>query len=251
MSMTREPKKLDDLLLLRLAKFLVSHDEIEWLLLVQDVPERSVVYGDSGWGGLESRRITTGTFEQLGSHPIDCSCSTQHVIALSSGEAELYATGRAAAGGLQSVQLLAEAEVLTDSTENIGMHNRIGSGRARHLDVRWLWTREAVQTGRFTLKKVGTTENVSDLTTTKYHDEERLEALMQLEELRKTKGFQDAASAAGESRRAAVNAVLSTQASELNENILRLGSRISSLGERTELGKGRVSGKGHEQAYHL
>ena len=52
-------------------------------------------------------------------HPIEFSCSTQHVIALSSGEAELKATGRAAAGGLQSVQLLVEAgmepklEVLT------------------------------------------------------------------------------------------------------------------------------------------
>ena len=45
-------------------------------------------------------------FEQYGIHPIKFSCSTQHVIALSNGEAELYATGRAAAGGLQSVQLL-------------------------------------------------------------------------------------------------------------------------------------------------
>ena len=37
-----------------------------------------------------------------------------------------------------------------------------------------------MQTGRFTLKKVGTTENVSEMTT-KYHDEERLEALMRME----------------------------------------------------------------------
>ena len=78
--------------------------------------------------------------------------------------------GRAAAGGLQSVQLLAEAgmdlklEVLTDSTANLGMHNRVGSGRARHLDVKWLWTPEAVH-GRLSLKKVGTYSNVSDLTT--------------------------------------------------------------------------------------
>ena len=134
-----------------------------------------------------------GTFEQLGTHPIDYSCSTQHVIALSSGEAELYATGRAAAGGLQSVQFLAEAglqlklEILTDSTANIGMHSRIGSGRVRHLDVKWLWTQEAMQAGRFTLKKVDTTENISDLTT-KYHDESRLEALMKLGGLRYTRG---------------------------------------------------------------
>ena len=112
----------------------VSHCELEWIYQAQDVPEKYVVFGDSDWAGSESRRSTTGAFEQYGLHPIEFSCSTQHVIALSSGEAELYATGRAAAGGLQSVQLLVEAgmepklEVLTDSSANFGMHNRIGSG---------------------------------------------------------------------------------------------------------------------------
>ena len=71
--------------------------------------EKYVVFGDSDWAGSESRRSTTGAFVQYGLHPIEFSCSTQDVIALSSGEAELYATGRAAAGGLQSVQLLVEA----------------------------------------------------------------------------------------------------------------------------------------------
>ena len=71
--------------LLRLAKCLVSHDEFESLFPVQDVPEKNVVCGDSDWEGSESRRSTTGTFEQAGSHPIHYSCSTQHVIALSSG----------------------------------------------------------------------------------------------------------------------------------------------------------------------
>ena len=59
----------------------------------------------------------------------------QHEVALSSAEAELYAKRRAA-GGLQSVQLLAEArmdlklEVLTDSTDQgkYGTWNGSGSG---------------------------------------------------------------------------------------------------------------------------
>ena len=107
--------------MMRLAEFLVAHSELEWLYQAQDVSEKYVVYGDSGWAGSGTPRSTTGAFEQLGQHPIEFSCSTQHVVPLSSGEAELYATGRAAAGGLQSVQLLAEAgmdlklEVLTDS----------------------------------------------------------------------------------------------------------------------------------------
>ena len=48
-SSTREPKTLDWMRLVRQAKFLVSHGEVEWLLPVQDVPERYVVYGDSDW----------------------------------------------------------------------------------------------------------------------------------------------------------------------------------------------------------
>ena len=106
--------------------------------------------------------VPTGASEQYGLHPIEFSCSKQHVIALSSGEAELYATGRAAAGGLQSVQLLVEAgmepklQVLPDSSAILGMHSRNGSGRVRHLDVKWLWTQEAVQSGRFSMKKVST-----------------------------------------------------------------------------------------------
>ena len=46
-----------------------------------------------------------------------------------------------------------------------------------HLDVKLLWTQEAVQGGRFSLNKVGTYSNVSDLTT-KHHDEERLKVSM-------------------------------------------------------------------------
>ena len=143
-SATREPAKLDRMRLMRLAMFLVAHSELKWLYQAQDVPEKYVVYGDSDWAGSETRRSTTGAFEQLGQHLIEFSCSTQHVVALASGEAELYATGRAAAGGLQSVQLLAEAgmdlklEVLTDSTANLGMHIRVGSGRVRRQDVKWL-----------------------------------------------------------------------------------------------------------------
>ena len=72
----------------------VPGSELEWIYQAQDVPEKYVVFGDSDWAGSESRRSTTGTLKQYGLHPIEFSCSTQHVIALSSGEAELYATGQ-------------------------------------------------------------------------------------------------------------------------------------------------------------
>ena len=88
-------------------------------------------------------------------------------------------------------------EVLTDSSANLGMHNRVGLGRVRHLDVKWLWTQEAVQSGRFSLKKVSTDRNVSDLTT-KHHHEDRLAVLVSLGRLRFARGRGDAVLAANE-----------------------------------------------------
>ena len=94
------------------------------------------------------------------------------------------------------------------------IHNRIGSGRVRHLDVKWLWTQEAVQSGRFSLKKVSTDRNVSDLTT-KHHHEDRLAVLMSLGRLRFARGRGDAVLAANECRTAAVNAVRRTMESTI------------------------------------
>ena len=68
-SAAREPAKLDWMRKLPLAKFLVSHSELEWLCQAQDVPEKYVLYGDSDSAGSESRRSTTGAFEQLGQYP--------------------------------------------------------------------------------------------------------------------------------------------------------------------------------------
>ena len=76
-SATRETTNLDWMRMMRLAKFLVSHSELEWIYQAQDVPEKYVVFGDSDWAGSASRRSTTGAFEQYGLHPIEFSCSTQ------------------------------------------------------------------------------------------------------------------------------------------------------------------------------
>ena len=146
-------------------------------------------------------------------------------------------------------------EVLTDSSANLGMHNRIGSGRVRHLDVKWLWTQEAVQSGKFSLKKVSTDRNVSDLTT-KHHHEDRLAVLMSLGRLRFARGRGDAVLAANEGRTAAVNAVRRTRrarSTELDENVLRLWGDISSLADpggrerQRALRDGRLAERGQDQ----
>ena len=146
-------------------------------------------------------------------------------------------------------------EVLTDSSANLCMYNRIGSGRVRHLDVKWLWTQEAVQSGKFSLKKVSTDRNVSDLTT-KHHHKDRLAVLMSLGRLRFARGRGDAVLAANEGRTATVNAVRRTRrarSTELDENVLRLWGDISSLADpggrerQRALRDGRLAERGQDQ----
>ena len=50
--------------ILRLARFLVAHSELEWLCQApQDLLEKYAVYGDFDWAGSDSRPSTTGAFE--------------------------------------------------------------------------------------------------------------------------------------------------------------------------------------------
>ncbi len=66
---------------------------------------------------------------------------TQSTIALSSAEAELAGMVKAAAEGLGVLSLLRDfgldrrAVVATDSSAALGIANRQGVGRVRHLDV--------------------------------------------------------------------------------------------------------------------
>ena len=107
----------------------------------------------------------------LGAHLIKSWSSSQHCIAMSSGEAELYALVRGAA---QTKGLMAMAgdmgfelqgKIYTDSTAAIGMSFRKGLGKTRHLDVQYLWIQDEVEKKTLEVKKVNTKENPADLFT--------------------------------------------------------------------------------------
>ena len=83
-----------------------------------------------------------------------CSCckhasNVQSTVALSTGESEYYALakGEATALGLQSLlaDLGLELPVVVESDSNSarGTLSRIGLGKARHIQTRFLWTRES------------------------------------------------------------------------------------------------------------
>ena len=177
--------------MLRLAKFPVAHSELGWLYQAQDVPEKYDVYGDSAWVGSDTRRSSTGAFEQLGT------ASPRIQLLNSARRRSLMRRGRAACNGMCGSRRVAVSSAVVrgwNGSEAGSAHGQYGE--PWHAQPCWtrassasgrevaLWTQEAVQAGRFSLKKL---QHVSDLTTNHY-DEERLKVLMTLGRLRHTRG---------------------------------------------------------------
>ena len=95
----------------------------------------------------------------------------QNTIALSSGEAELFAANKAAREGLGFKTMLSELGIQSEVTIEIdasaaqGMMQRRGIGQLRHLEVQQLWTQNALSKGVFKLRKIPNSTNTADLGT--------------------------------------------------------------------------------------
>ena len=97
----------------------------------------------------------------MGGHVLKTWSTTQNTIALSSGEAKLYAMTKAAAQviGLMSLAMdfgrKIHAVVRTDSTAALGIIHREGLGRTRHVMFQYLCMQERLKTGCSKVKKIG------------------------------------------------------------------------------------------------
>ena len=95
----------------------------------------------------------------------------QKTVALSSAEAELHAMVAASAETLGIISLLADmgvhvgGEVFSDSTAALGIAQRQGIGKLRHVRTQALWVQEARAEGRLKYKKVLGSRNPSDALT--------------------------------------------------------------------------------------
>ena len=104
-------------------------------------------------------------------HLLKSCSSTQQTIALSSGEAELYALAKAATQTECILSMLSDfgfklnGKVYSDSTAAIGIVYRSGLGKTRHIRVQYLWLQQEIEHGRLCIDKVLGTENIADLMT--------------------------------------------------------------------------------------
>ena len=109
----------------------------------------------------------------LGGHVIKSWATNQAVLALSSGEAEYYGIVKAAIVGIGARSLAADLGVefsqsiaiKSDASAAIGISNRIGIGKIRHIEVTQLWVQEKVANGEIVIHKVPTEDNLADALT--------------------------------------------------------------------------------------
>ena len=107
----------------------------------------------------------------IGKHMVKSWSSTQPVVALSSGEAELYALVRGASQATGLISMLADygssmrAKVYVDSSAALGIVHRVGLGKTRHIDTQYLWIQERVNNKQLAVEKVSTHDNPADVLT--------------------------------------------------------------------------------------
>ena len=111
----------------------------------------------------------------IGSHLLKGWSKTQTLIALSSGESELYATLKAASEGLGIISVAKDlgwkldGEVWGDASAALGIIKRRGLGKTRHIDTGSLWIQQTAAENRLKFGKVLGRDNPADLYT-KYLD---------------------------------------------------------------------------------
>ena len=168
----------------RLGMYLVGAPRIVMKYNVQNVPELLTVWVDTDFAGCQvTGKSTSGGVAMLGNHCLKTWSSTQEVVALSSGEAELYGIvkGTTYAIGIRSLleDLGVQVQVVvhTDASAAIGIVKRRGVGKVRRIEVKELWIQDKVHSGEVEVRKVKSSENLADVFAT-YINHEKMETAM-------------------------------------------------------------------------
>ena len=168
----------------RIGRFLLGRPRSIVMYKWQDPPTCITVFTDSNWAGCRAtRKSTSGATFMHGNHLLKAYARTQANIALSSAEAELYATVVAESEGLgmkamsRDFGMSLDPYLNVDALAAIGIVQRKGLGKLRHLDTQSLWVQDAVRQRRVMIEKVKGTENPADVMT-KHLDGPAMDAML-------------------------------------------------------------------------
>ena len=167
------PTRGSRLLLKRIGRYLRGKPRAVQHFKYQAEPTQLTVYVDADWAGcLRTRRSTVGGGAVLhGGHMLRSWASTLATVCTSSGESEYGAAVKGASIGLGIQSMITEMGrelqlvLACDSSAALGVAQRQGLGKLRHLDVALLWLQGFVEKGKIQMKKIGGTSNPADLFT--------------------------------------------------------------------------------------
>ena len=156
----------------RLARYLKGKMRMVQKFTPQKFSNVVSVHADSDFAGcLLTRKSATGLVCYYGRHTLRHSSNLQSTVSLSSGESEYYALVKAVASGMATQELLrswginVNLQVYTDSAAALGTCNRLGLGKSRHIQTRYLWIQEKLAERSFELIKIDTKLNTADICT--------------------------------------------------------------------------------------
>jgi hypothetical protein len=66
---------------------------------------------------------------------------------------------------MKDLGMSASVHVGMDASAALGLINRQGLGKARHIETQWLWIQQATREGRVLMNKIPGKENPADLFT--------------------------------------------------------------------------------------
>ena len=133
-----------------------------------------VGYTDSDWAGdVDSRKSTSGYLFTFAGGAMAWQSMLQKCVALSTTEAEFIAVTEAGKELLWMKKFITELGfnqekyvLFCDSQSAIHLSkNPTFHGRSKHIDLRYHWIREALDSKRFALDKIHTDDNGADMCT--------------------------------------------------------------------------------------
>ena len=129
------PRRGDWTRLKRLGRYLEGSARLQQWFDWQPAQRGVTTCTDADWAGCkETRKSTTGGVITIGTHTAKSWSKTQTLVALSSGESELYASLKASAETLGIIPMLVDfglvmaGEVWGDASAALGIINRNGLG---------------------------------------------------------------------------------------------------------------------------
>lgn len=167
-----KPTQLHWMMLKRILRYLKATKNFQ-LLYTRDDTMRLTAYSDADWASLRDRKSTSGVAIFYGNCLVNWKSKRQSIVALSTTEAELVALVDAYKEFKLSKKIIYELDgalkefvMKCDNQPCISiLHGNGYSGRAKHIDLRFMALQSYIKSNEFRLQYCQTSDMIADVFT--------------------------------------------------------------------------------------